>query len=191
MRLAIFGGTFDPIHNGHLAMARDAMRHCALERVLFIPAARPPHKSAGPHAPYEDRVRMVELGCSGEPRFEASRLEAGAGLSYSIQTIEKVRAALAPGDKLYFLIGADAFSEIESWHRWQDVVRATEFIVVSRPRHRYNVPAAAKVHRLQDLEVPTSSSEIRRKIARGDFQVDVPPAVLDYIRERGLYEDVK
>src|SRR5690348_12134898 len=111
MRLAIFGGTFDPVHNGHLAMAREAMRHCALDRVLFIPAARPPHKSAGPYAPYEDRLRMVELACGGEPRFEASRLEAGTVRSYSIDTIEKVRAGLAPGDELLFLIGADAFGE--------------------------------------------------------------------------------
>src|SRR5947199_664629 len=105
MRLAIFGGTFDPIHNGHLAMAREATRRCALDRVLFIPAARPPHKSAGSHAPYEDRVRMVELACEAEPRFEASRLEAGTALSYSIDTIGKVRACLAPGDQLLFLIG--------------------------------------------------------------------------------------
>jgi len=189
MRLAIFGGTFDPIHNGHLAMAREAARRCALDRVLLIPAARPPHKSAGPHASYEDRLRMVELACAGEPRFEASQLEAGTAKSYSIETIEKARSGLAPEDQLFFLIGADAFSEIESWHRWQEVVRAVEFIVVSRPHRQYSIPGGAKVHRLDDLEVPTSSSEIRRKIARGDFQVDLPPAVLDYIRQRRLYED--
>jgi nicotinate-nucleotide adenylyltransferase len=191
MRLAIFGGTFDPIHNGHLAMARDAMEHCALDRVLFIPAARPPHKSGGPRAPYEDRLHMVELASIGEPRFEASRLEAGTGTSYSIETIEKVRAGIAAADALFFLIGADAFGEIETWHRWRDVVESVQFIVVSRPRRQYAIPPGASVHPLDDLEVPTSSSEIRRKLARGDFLVDVPPAVLDYIRERGLYEDVQ
>jgi nicotinate-nucleotide adenylyltransferase len=191
MRLATFGGTFDPVHNGHLAVAREATRHFALDRVLFIPAGRPPHKSAGPHAPYADRLRMVELACAGEPRFEASRLEAGTGTSYSIETIEKVRAGLAAADELFFLIGADAFGEIETWRRWRDVVRSVEFLVVSRPQRQYAIPTGARVHRLDDLEVPTSSSEIRRKLARGDFQVDVPAAVLDYIRARGLYEDVR
>jgi len=191
MRLAIFGGTFDPIHNGHLAMAREATRRCALDRVLLVPAARPPHKSEGPHAPYEDRFRMVELACAGKPPFEASRLEAGTAMSYSIDTIEKVRAGLTPADRLLFLIGADAFREIESWRRWQEVVRSVEFIVVSRPRRQYAIPSDARVHRLDDLEVPTSSSDIRRKLARGEFDVDVPPGVLDYIRARRLYENVK
>jgi nicotinate-nucleotide adenylyltransferase len=191
MRLATFGGTFDPVHNGHLAVAREATRHFALDRVLFIPAGRPPHKSAGPHAPYADRLHMVDLACAGEPRFEASRLEAGTGTSYSIETIEKVRAGLAAADELFFLIGADAFGEIETWRRWRDVVQSVEFIVVSRPQRQYAIPAGARVYRLDDLEVPTSSSEIRRKLACGDFRVDVAPAVLDYIRERGLYEDVK
>jgi nicotinate-nucleotide adenylyltransferase len=134
---------------------------------------------------------MVELVCAGEPRFEASRLEAGTDKSYSMDTIEKVRAGLGPGDTLFFLIGADAFREIESWHRWQDVVRAVEFIVVSRPRRQYDIPSGARVHRLDDLEVPTSSSEIRRKLAQKNFEVEVPPAVLDYIRARRLYEDLK
>jgi nicotinate-nucleotide adenylyltransferase len=132
---------------------------------------------------------MVELACAGEPRFEASRLEAGTAMSYSIDTIGKVRASLSPDDELFFLIGADAFSEIESWRRWQDVVREVEFIVVSRPQRNYDIPPGARVCRLDDLEVPTSSSEIRRKIACGEFHVDLPPAVLAYIRERALYRE--
>ncbi len=188
MRLALFGGTFDPIHNGHLAMAREAARHRALDKVLFIPANCPPHKASGTHAPYEDRFRMVEIACAGEPRFEASRLEEGTGRSYSIDTIEKVRATLAPGDELDFLIGADAFAEIETWHRWQDVVREVSFIVVSRPGKQYGIPPGARVHRIDDLSLPASSSEIRRKLAAGDWNVDVPPEVLAYIRSRGLYD---
>ena len=187
MRLAIFGGTFDPIHNGHLAMARAAVRACELDRVLFIPAGNPPHKASGTHAPYEDRVRMAELACAGEPRFEVSRIEAGESKSYSIATIEKVRATLAADDRLYFLIGADAFAEIGTWHRFRDVLRAVEFIVVNRPGCRYAIPAGARVHSLNDLEVPASSSETRRKLAAGDFEVDVPRAVVEYIREKDLY----
>ena len=180
MRIALFGGTFDPVHNGHLTMAREAARRCEeeLDRVLLIPAGKPPHKSIGPYAPYEDRFGMVELACDGLPRLEPSRLEEGEQRSYTIDTIAKLRTVVSPDDDLYFLIGADAFADIETWRRWPDVVRAVEFIVVSRPRRKYDVPAEARVRRLDDLEVPTSSSEIRRKIARGDFDIDVPPAVL-------------
>ncbi|HXM44453.1 MAG TPA: nicotinate-nucleotide adenylyltransferase [Bryobacteraceae bacterium] len=187
MRLAIFGGTFDPIHNAHLAVAREAAARFQLDRVWLVPAERPPHKQGVTHAPYADRFAMVELACRDEPKFEASRLEQGTASSYSIDTIEKVRARLASGDTLFFVIGADAFAEIKSWRRWQDVVQAVKFIVVSRPGHRYDIPAAASVHRLETVDLPVSSSEIRRKLAAGDDCVEVPAAVLDYIRARGLY----
>jgi nicotinate-nucleotide adenylyltransferase len=187
LRLAIFGGTFDPIHNGHLTIAREAARQCALTRVLFVPAAVPPHKASGTHAPYPDRLRMVELACTVDARFEASALEASVETNYSIDTIERLQPTLASGDQLYFLIGADAFAEIETWRRWRDVVKAVRFIVVSRPGRQYAVPPGARVERLDYLEVPTSSSEIRRRLERGDGAVDLPPAVLAYIRERKLY----
>lgn len=188
MKLAIFGGTFDPIHNAHLAVAREAAARFSLDRVWFIPAESPPHKAGVTHASYEDRFRMVELACQGEPKFEASRLEQGSrGGSYSIDTIEKVRACLASADELFFVIGADAFAEIETWRRWQDVIRAVDFIVVSRPGHTYAIPPGAEVHRLETVELPVSSSEIRHKLGGGDQSVEVPDAVLDYIRARGLY----
>ena len=187
MRLAIFGGTFDPIHSAHLAVAREAAARFQLDRVWLVPAERPPHKHGVTHAPYADRFRMVELACLDEPKLEASRLEQGTASSYSIDTIETVRKHLAAGDTLFFVIGADAFAEIESWRRWRDVVRAVEFIVVSRPGHRYGVPPAAIVHRLETVDLPVSSSEIRRRLAAGDDRVEVPAAVLDYIRAQGLY----
>jgi nicotinate-nucleotide adenylyltransferase len=190
LRLAIFGGTFDPIHVAHVAVAREAARRFGLDRVLFVPAAIPPHKAGVTHAAYEDRYRMVELACADQPGLEASRLEAGTERSYSIYTIEKVRATLGPGDALYFLIGSDAFAEIRTWLRWEDVVRAVEFIVVSRPGHRYAIPDGARVERLETLELPVSSSEVRRKLARGEASDEVPSAVLHYIREHGLYQNV-
>lgn len=188
MRIALFGGTFDPVHCAHLAIAREAARTFGLDRVLFVPAAQPPHKSGATCAGYEDRYRMVELACQGEPLFEASRLEADQQRSYSIGTIERVRAALAPEDELYFLIGADAFAEIESWHRWRDVVREIEFIVVARPGHRYSIPPGARVGRLDTLALPVSSSEIRARLAAGEAPPELPPAVLEYARQRGLYK---
>jgi nicotinate-nucleotide adenylyltransferase len=187
LRLAIYGGTFDPVHRAHLAVAHAAADRCALDRILFVPAARPPHKAAGAHAPYEDRVRMIELACGGEPRFLASRLEEGTLRSYSIHTIEKLRATLAPEDKLFFIIGADAFAEVRTWLRWKDVVRAVEFIVVSRPGHAYETPPDAAVYRLDNLDLPVSSSDIRSRLAAGEEPPDVPAPVLSYIRSHRLY----
>ncbi len=171
MRLALFGGTFDPIHNAHLTVAREAADQFDLEQVWFIPAAHPPHKTAHTGASYEDRFHMTELACQADPRFIASRLEEGAGKSYSIDTVERVRAL---GQQPYFIIGADAFAEIPSWHRWQDLVRLTEFIVVTRPGHPYSTPPGARVHRLDTVALPVSSSEIRRKLAAGEIPPELP-----------------
>jgi nicotinate-nucleotide adenylyltransferase len=187
VRLAIFGGTFDPIHKAHVTMAREAAERFRLDRVLFVPAGNPPHKSGATFAPYEDRFRMAELAAGGDERFEVSRLEEGAGRSYSIDTVEKVQAALTPGDELYFLIGADAFAEIETWHRWQELIRAVAFIVVSRPGHRYRIPVGARVERLETLELPVSSSEIRAALGCGKRPEEIPEAVLEYIYRQGLY----
>jgi len=187
LRLAIFGGTFDPIHQAHLAIAREAADTCRLDRVLLVPAANPPHKTGVTHTPYEHRVRMAGIACRGLAHVEVSRLEEGAERSYSIDTIEKVRARIAPDDELFFVIGADAFADIRTWHRWQDVIRAVSFVVVSRPGAVYDVPPEARVERLDRLELAISSSEIRRQLAAGKRPPEVPAAVMDYILEHGLY----
>jgi len=187
MKPAIFGGTFDPIHAAHLVVAREATTQMGLDRVLFVPAARPPHKSESTSASYEDRYRMVELACAGEPAFEPSRLEEGDRPSFSIDTIERLRAGLKDGDRLFFLIGADAFSEIGTWHRWKDVIRQVEFIVVTRPGHEYAVPQGAVVHRLETVALPVSSSEIRHQLEAGERPVHLPDAVYQYIRAHRLY----
>lgn len=186
MKIALFGGTFDPIHTAHLSIARAAASQFALDRVLFIPASRPPHKSGATRTPYEHRYRMVELACTGEPLFEASRLEAAAQNSYSIETIERVRATL-DGHELFFLIGSDAFAEIRTWRRWREVVASVEFLVVSRPGCAYEAPEGARIHPIEGIDLSISSSEIRRRLAGGDEQVEVTPAVLHYIRQNGLY----
>ena len=187
MRLAIFGGTFDPIHKAHVAVAREAAERFHLDRVLVVPASHPPHKSGATFAGYEDRLRMVELACQNDAHVEVSRLEEGAECNYSIDTIEKLKATLAPGDELFFLIGADAFAEIQTWRRWRDVVRSVTFIVVSRPGHVYAVPEGVRVERLESLDLPVSSSDIRRALAAGGRPAEVPDCVLEYIFSHRLY----
>jgi nicotinate-nucleotide adenylyltransferase len=182
MRRAIFGGTFDPVHRAHLVVAREAADAFALDQVLFVPAANPPHKEAG--TPYEHRFRMVELACSEDPRFLPSRLEEDSRKSYSIYTVERVKAL---GGDVFFVIGADAFAEIQTWFRWQDVVREVEFIVVTRPGHNYESPPGARVHRLETVALPVSSSEIRAALARGETPAELPKPVAEYIRNNGLY----
>jgi nicotinate-nucleotide adenylyltransferase len=187
MKLAIFGGTFDPVHEAHLAVARHAAGSFHLDRVLFVPAAWPPHKAGVTGASYEDRVHMLELACQGEARFEVSRLEEHTVRSYSIDTILKVRAGLDAADELSFIIGADAFAEIALWKRWREVVEAVRFIVVSRPGHIYGVPQGARVERLDCLELPVSSSGIRRALAAGERPTEISAQVLEYILRHGLY----
>ena len=180
-RIGLFGGTFDPVHNAHLTVARAAADHFALSRVLMVPAAIPPHKP-GASATWEDRFEMLRLATAGDPRLEVSDLERGEQTSYSILTIEKLKIPA-----LYFIIGADAFAEITTWFRWQDVIATTEFIVVTRPGHTYTVPPGARVHELSGLDLPASSSEIRRQLMQGIDPPDVPRPVLDYIHVQGLY----
>jgi len=182
VRRAIFGGTFDPVHRAHLVVAREAADAFSLDQVLFVPAAHPPHKEAG--TPYQHRYKMVELACEEDPRFSPSRLEEGSGKSYSIYTIERVKAM---GGDVFFVIGADAFAEIQTWFRWQDVIREVEFIVVTRPGHNYKSPPSARVHRLETVALPVSSSEIRAALARGETPAELPKAVAEYIRANGLY----
>ena len=185
MKLALFGGAFDPIHNAHLRIAKEAASRFSLDQVLFVPAANPPHKKI--HAPYEDRFRMLELALENEPGMVASRLEAETAQSFSIDTIEKLKQQIGVEDQLFFLIGADAFAEIRTWKRWQDVGREVEFIVISRPGNRYEVPPETRIHRLDTVQLTVSSSEIRARLAAGDSPSEVPEPVLEYIRENKLY----
>lgn len=187
MKVAIFGGTFDPVHCAHITVAREAAHQFGIDRVLFVVAANPPHKPDATHAAFEDRYRMVELACEGSPLFVPSRLEEGRERSYSIHTIERVRAGLRDGDSLYFIIGADAFADIESWHRWREVIALIEFIVVTRPGHQYKSPPGARVHRLDTLALPVSSTDLRRQLTAGESPSELPSTVLQYIRDHHLY----
>ena len=194
MNLAIFGGTFDPIHNAHLEVARAARRECFLDRILFVPSSQPPHKSEGCAVDYEHRFEMVRLACMEHPAFEPSRLEAPGrdrGRNYTIHTIRDVAFHLTHYDRLFFLIGADAFAEVTTWYHWRRVVSAVEFIVVNRPGFTLDesaVPPGARIHSLHSVNNPISSSEIRRRLQAGQsIRGLMPPTVARYITRYQLY----
>jgi nicotinate-nucleotide adenylyltransferase len=186
-RICLFGGTFDPVHKAHLRIALEAQQRFHLTRMLLIPAANPPHKTASQLTPYEERFAMVALACKGQPMLEASRLEEGDGHNFSIDTVERILPTLAPGDMLYFLIGSDAFEEIETWHRWQDLVRLVDFIVVTRQGYQDKTPPGARIHRIDGIDLPVSSSDIRARLAAGQTTPELPSAVRHYIDSHHLY----
>ncbi len=185
--VCLFGGTFDPIHMAHLRIAEEAQKKFKLDRVLFVPAGNPPHKESAGLTAYEDRYRMVEIACKPYPGFVASRLEAARRPSYTVDTVKRVRKELAPDDRLFFLVGGDAFDELDTWKSWQELVRLTEFIVVSRPESEYRVPEGARVHRLDGLALPVSSSTIRARLANGEATPELPAEVRAFVEKRGLY----
>jgi nicotinate-nucleotide adenylyltransferase len=189
-RICLFGGTFDPIHTAHLQIAEAAQTRMDLDEILFVPAANPPHKDSGSLTSFEHRFRMVEIACKPYPDFVPSRLEEGAGRSYTISTLERFRAKLSERDDLYFLIGSDAFADLETWHRWPEVLKLTRFIVVSRPGETYRVPEGAHVVRLDGLDLPVASTTIRALIALGEKTPELPDAVRHYIDENGLYRPI-
>ncbi len=138
MNIAFFGGTFDPMHRGHVAVAESAAKRFELGKVLFVPAELPPHKQNQTFASFAHRMAMVALGTSGHPAFIPSdmeaRLYAETGKpNYSLETIRRLKGELKKVDKLYFLIGIDAFLDIARWHRPVDLLRECEFIVANRP----------------------------------------------------------
>jgi len=186
-RSCIFGGTFDPIHNAHLRIALEAVKRFKLDRVLFVPAGNPPHKESSSVTPFEDRFRMVELACEPYPKFTVSRMEEGQNDSYTVETLRRFRKGMAEGERLFFLIGSDAFDELDSWHESQHVIELTEFIVVERPGRQYRVAKNAIVHRLDGLALPISSSGIRERLASGEPTPELPAEVRKYIEDRGLY----
>jgi nicotinate-nucleotide adenylyltransferase len=188
-RICVFGGTFDPIHIAHIRIAEAARDKFALDRVLLVPAGNPPHKDA--FTPFADRLHMVELACQGHAGLSASALESSTSHSYTIDTIQRVCQDLHANDRLFFLIGADAFDDLETWKGWQQLVQLTEFIVVARPESEYRVPAGAKVHHLDGLALQVSSSGIRAGMAAGSATPELDDKVRTFIEERGLYGSKK
>jgi nicotinate-nucleotide adenylyltransferase len=197
LRLGLLGGTFDPIHNGHLALARAALRRLRLDVVLFVPCGRPPHKDRPGLSPYLHRYAMVALACAGERRFVPSLLEAGADLRgerriYSVETVGRLRRALGRHAEIYFLLGADAFLYLHEWRSVARLLRLCRFAVAGRsgfdPRRAPALRGGASVTYLPRVQVGVSATEIRRRAARGRAVTGlVPQAVADYIAKVELY----
>lgn len=137
-RLGLFGGSFNPIHNGHLAIARQARALLALDRILFIPTGDPPHKQAGGLAPARHRYDMVRLAIADDPAFALSDIEiTRQGKSYSIDTVREIQRQQGPGTTLFFLIGLDAFLDLPTWREPETLLTTCSFVVISRPGHTY------------------------------------------------------
>ena len=196
-RIGVFGGSFDPVHAGHLALARRALDAVRLDRVLFVPAADSPFKIGRMHAPAADREAMLRLAVADEPRFGVSRAEIDrGGVSYTYDTLLRLREEL-PGAELFFLLGADALAGLHGWRRADELVRLCRFVGFGRGGARPDPDALgfdpATNARLAadfvaDLDVPASSTEVRDLLSAGrDASALLPPAVAEYIRRRGLY----
>jgi nicotinate-nucleotide adenylyltransferase len=180
VKLGLLGGSFDPIHEGHVAAARAALRDLGLDRVLFLPTGRPPHKPERRFAPALARYAMVELALLDEPELQVSALELDESApSYAIETVERLRAE-RPGDELVLLLGADSLAQLHTWRRWRDLVATTRLGVLARPGWNPERIAAAQppdlaaavtdgIHRatisqVESVSHPASASEIRRRL---------------------------
>jgi nicotinate-nucleotide adenylyltransferase len=197
-RLGIMGGTFDPIHYGHLVVAEVARREFDLERVVFLPSGNPPHKRGVPVTPAERRYEMTLLATASNPWFDCSRRELErSGPSYSVTTLREYRAEQGSDLELFFVTGADAILEILTWHEAEEVVRLCRFIAATRPgydleRLRQHLPASY-LERIDELAVPgvlISSTDVRQRVRDGrSIRYLVPEVVEEYICKYLLYHD--
>jgi nicotinate-nucleotide adenylyltransferase len=198
MRLGLFGGTFDPIHLGHLILAEQCREACRLDRVWFVVAGSPPHKQ-GERTPVAHRLEMVRIGIAGHPAFEVSDLEARRpGPPYSVETLEGVRAE-RPDDELFFLIGADSLLDLPSWREPAGIAQLATIVVVNRP-------GIDEVDTIDQAPLPSfgpgakpfvsvtippigiASTDLRERLAEGrSIRYMVPRGVEAYIDAQGLY----
>lgn len=191
--IGIFGGTFNPIHNGHLLTAEDVREKLNLDRVLFIPAANPPHKKNNDLADACYRLEMVELAIRNNPCFSASDIEIKrGGVSYSIETIKTLKEIYQEGTRFFFIMGADSILEFMEWKEWESLLKLCNFVVA--PRRGYEVGAGFKpaliknVVFLKTKMFDISSTEIREKIRNGEsIRYFVPDVIAEYVKEHKLY----
>lgn len=197
-RLGVYGGSFDPIHRGHVEPVRAAVDQLSLDRVLYLPTAAPPHKPGVEMAPIARRFAMVELALLDEPRLQVSDLEMRAAPSYTVETLERLRSEVGDAE-LWLLIGADSLAAIESWRRWDELFELARVAVLRRPRRsRRSIAADASPELAERLGVVTwidnppvdlSATEIRHRLRAGESPPTgaLEPSVLHYVRKYRLY----
>lgn len=196
--IGILGGTFDPPHNGHLAIARATLDHLKLQRVLFAPSRQPPHKPNQPITPIESRVEMVRLAIGEHPGFVLSRVDVDrAGPTYTVDTLRLLRREWGDEKALYFIMGMDSLAGLLSWYRPEEMVRLCRLAVLARPG--YKVDLHTLEERIPDIRehvvfipappVDISATDIQRRAREGEPITGlVPPAVAAYIRDNNLYK---
>jgi nicotinate-nucleotide adenylyltransferase len=200
MRLGLFGGSFDPVHYGHLLLAELCREQCRLDEIWFLPAGVPPHKQGRPLTPAEARIEMLQLAIAGHNALSVNRYEVDrGGVSYTVDTLRHVRQAL-PGNEPFLLMGADMLHDLPHWREADQVCRLAIPVVVARPgagppdfaclagfasQERI---ALARRHQVDMPQIDLSSSEIRRRVAQGrSIRYQVPRAVEKYIETHQLY----
>jgi len=196
--IGIMGGTFDPIHLGHLVAAEEARVKLSLSRVIFIPNGSPPHKKDYTVTAAEARYEMVVLATASNPYFEASRIEIDRpGPSYSVDTVQEIKETIDPATKLYFVTGADAILELCTWHQPRRLAELCELVAVMRPGYELEpldeVLGSELAERIRVLRVPgveVSSTELRRRAVSGEsLRYLTPPSVVSYIAGHHLYSE--
>jgi nicotinate-nucleotide adenylyltransferase len=190
VRIGLFGGTFDPVHWGHLRLAEGAVRLLNLDELRWIPAQQPPHKTVGASsASPEDRAQMVALAIQGNPKFKLDRIELNRPPpSYTIDTVvELQRLHPSKESKWFFLVGSDLAKTLPTWKRIDELRERVTFVAIPRPGDS-NEPLPLGVQRIAVDTIPVSSSEIRQLVREGrPVDHGVPPAVLRYMQEKKLY----
>ena len=181
--IGILGGTFDPVHNAHLAIARLALERLDLAKLLWMPTGAPAYRKA-PVASGRDRVAMLRLALGGEPRHAIDERELQPGASgYTVDSLLQLKRE-NPAGRFVLLMGSDQYEKRASWHRWPEIEKLCEIVVVGRPGSHVN----EKVGTLPMAPSTVSASDIRARVKRGeDISALVPAAVANYIREKGLY----
>jgi nicotinate-nucleotide adenylyltransferase len=184
MRIGIYGGTFNPVHHGHLILARQALEEFKLDRLVFVPAAESPFKIQNHSAPAGDRLAMIRLAIAGEDRFSVDPLEIErGGISYSIDTVKMFRNR-DPGAELFFLVGEDNADRLTEWHRFEELKKLVYFVVLSRSED-FQSPEYPVVQR----RIEISSTEIRNRVANQEsITYLVPESVKHYIEQHQLYQ---
>ena len=195
-RIGVFGGTFDPIHIGHLIIAEEARVRLALTQVRFVPARVSPLKMPGTFFGGEDRLAMVGLAIADNPYFSASRIDLDReGPSYTVDTLTALRAGIAPEDQLYFIMGADSVAMLPQWHRAAEIIRLARIVAVSRPGTCLDLATlderlpglSAATDLITAVHIGISSTALRERLAEGrPIRYLVPAAVENYIRGQHL-----